>query len=306
MKLGFPLFILVAGTVSVFGSGSSGAASGATAGSSPAAAPASSPADEAPLPTIREFDLATLGRLGRELYRQDQIAWHGTDAVFEKVGQATMTAEGCCGWLVDTTGAEPLLRFVRNAGKGEEAAYDVRFPKDGKPAVSTPEHRELTVHQQASRRAFATATKDFGAQELPLCRCRGSYNFVVLDDPVRPGFLVYLLRPKDTNDAIPIGGHYRISVSADGATVTQIDRLWRSCLTMDRRQSVPADGKMVALGMNHIVSATPLETHVFLSLQDQLPFFVVTKDGKAWTVADGEIKLTEGKLDSVGPAKPAP
>ena len=81
--------------------------------------------EEAPLPTIREFDVATLSRLGREIYRQDQYAWHGTDAVMEQVGQEKMSAEKCCGWVVDTSGAEPLLRFVRKAGEGEEAAYDV-------------------------------------------------------------------------------------------------------------------------------------------------------------------------------------
>ncbi len=270
------------------------------------AAPAPGPAEEEPLPPIREFDLATLGRLGREIYRHDQIAWHGTDAVFDKIGQAKMAEEQCCGWGVDTSGAEPLLRFVRKAGDGEEAAYDVRFPKEGEPTISIPEKRELAEHQQASRRAFATATAGFAEKQLPLCRCRGSYNFVVLDDPSGAGFLVYLLRPKDANDSIPIGGHYRISVSADGKQVTQIDRLWRSCLTMDRRAGGPEGSAMVAASMSHIVSATPVETHVFLSLQERLPFYVVTDDGRMWKVDAGEIKLADLEHDPVANAKPAP
>ena len=260
--------------------------------------PGDASVEEAPLPTIREFDVATLGRLGREIYRQDQYAWHGTDAVMEKVGQAQMAAEKCCGWVVDTSGEEPLLRFVRRTSDGEEAAYDVRFPADAKPAVSVPENRALTEHQVGLRRALATATAGFVDARLPLCRCRGNYNFVVLDDPSGAGFLVYLLRPKTTDDEIPVGGHYRISVSADGRTVTQIDRLWRSCLTMDRRQGTSAEGKMVAIGMNHIVSATPLETHVFLSLQEKLPFYVVTKDGRLWNVDGGQIQQSNAEPKS--------
>ena len=280
-----------------------------------ASAPEPTAAPEAPLPqqaesrepllAIREFDVETLSRLGREIYRQDQYAWHGTDAVMEKVGQEKMVAEKCCGWVVDTSGAEPLLRFVRKTGEGEEAAYDVRFPPQSKPVVSVPEKRALTEHQEALRRAFETATKGFEEAGLPICRCRGSYNFVVLDDPSGAGFLVYLLRPKSTDDEIPVGGHYRISVSADGGAVTQIDRLWRSCLTMDRRQGTSAEGKMVAIGMNHIVSATPLETHVFLSLQEKIPFYVVTSDGRLWNVDGGAILQanTEQKPEAV--AKPA-
>lgn len=271
----------------------------------PVPQPRDSSVEEAPLPPIREFDVATLSRLGREIYRQDQYAWHGTDAVMEKVGQAQMVAEKCCGWVVDTSGAEPLLRFVRKTSDGEEAAYDVRFPTDAKPAVSVPENRALTEHQKALRRAFATASKGFGEAGLPICRCRGSYNFVVLDDPSGAGFLVYLLRPKTTDDEIPVGGHYRISVSADGGMVTQIDRLWRSCLTMDRRQGIPADGKIAGIGMTHIVSATPLETHVFLSLQEKLPFSVVTNDGRMWKVESGEIQRINAGEDSTPGAKVA-
>jgi hypothetical protein len=42
--------------------------------------------------------------------------------------------------------------------------------------------------------------------------------------------------------------------------------------------------------MSHIVSDTPLETHVFLSLLEGLPFFVVTPDSHMWSVERGSIR----------------
>jgi len=262
-------------------------------------------ADVAPLQPIREFDVETLCRLGREIYRQDQLAWHGTDALSAKIGQAQMAAEHCTGWLVDMSGAEPLLRFVRKAGEAEEAAYDVRFPSDAKPTVTVPENRELTEHQKAIRRAYATATKGFAEANLPLCPCRGSYNFVVLDDPAGPGFLVYLLRPKSTNFEIPVGGHYRISVTADGNTVTQIDRLWKTCLSMDKRQGVASSGKLMAVTMTSVVSEKPLEIHVFLSLQENLSIFVGTSDLKVWAVENGTIRQVSAEPKLAPTAGPA-
>jgi len=50
--------------------------------------------------------------------------------------------------------------------------------------------------------------------------------------------------------------------------------------------------------MNHIVSATPLETHVFLSLQEKLPFYVVTKDGRLWNVDGGQIQQSNAEPKS--------
>lgn len=260
-----------------------------TAPPSPVAQPAT-PAEDAP-PPIREFDVETIARLGRELHRVDQLAWVATDVLAAKVGFATYSKEGACGWVVETSGAEPVVRFLRKTGETIEAAYDIRFPATGSPVLEVPQDRVLTARQLARHVARDTALQPFSEGKYPLCRLRpgNHFNYAVLDDPDGDGFLVYLLRPKETNDEVPIGGHYRITVSADGRTVERVDALSRSCLTMNRKREIPEDGKLVSLGMNHVVSATPVETHVFLSLQEKLPFYVLTRDGTAWQVEGGMI-----------------
>ena len=45
--------------------------------------------------------------------------------------------------------------------------------------------------------------------------------------------------------------------------------------------------------MTHIVSNTPVETHVFLSLLHNIDFFVMTPDDTIWRVSEGAISHIE-------------
>ena len=90
-----------------------------------------------------------------------------------------------------------------------------------------------------------------------------------------------------------VGGHYRVHVSADGASVLSVQPFSKSCLIL--RSEAPAGGKLVALIVSHLVTAAPVESHVFLSLLHQKPFVVVTSRG-AWEIA-GERVSYHGKLE---------
>ncbi len=272
----------------------------------PAANQTVAPADQELRP-IREFDLETIAALGRELHRQDQLAWVATDVLEDEVGFPLYRNEGACGWVVETGGAEPVVRFLRRKGDRVEAAYDIRFPAKAKPVLETPQERTLTARQLARYAARETALGPFSEGKYPLCQLRrgNHFNYAVLDEPGGDGFLVYLLRPKEGNHLVPVGGHYRITVSGDGKTVKQVDALSASCLEMNRNGDLPEGGQLVSLGLSHVVSATPVETHVFLSLQEKLPFYVITPDGTAWQVEEGRIEKSTMKLPKP-PAAPAP
>jgi hypothetical protein len=115
------------------------------------------------------------------------------------------------------------------------------------------------------------------------------YNFEVLDDPDGEGFLVYALAAtKDPNEVVA-GGHSRITVSKDGTKVESVDRLSRSLLVLPKSGPGGAS-KAKALTMTHVVSPTPVETHVFLSLQHKMPFYVATGEKEVWKVEKGTIK----------------
>ena len=241
-------------------------------------------------PPIRSFEVETLAKLGCDIYRQDKYAWIATDVMFECVGKERMRAEGVQGWVVDESNAIALVRFLRKNGEEMESAYDVRCPKDKKPYLEVPRERSLTPFQRLRYLAFCSAHQGMMKGHYPLCKVNSSYNKVVLDDPTGKGFLVYFLRPKENKDEVPIGGNYRVSIDSDGKTVTQVDRLSASCLTLNLPQGNLRGGKKPDYMMTtHLVSNTPLETHVFASLQEGLPLYVGTPDGRIWVTDKGKI-----------------
>lgn len=240
---------------------------------------------ENPAP-IRTFDLPQLQRMGVALYRQDLSAWRATDAVAAKIPD--LAAAGLKGWLVEDDGDIAKVRFLRDIGQGLEVGYDVEVSARGVGPVVEPKNRVLTRDELAMFAARETA-----ASYLP-STCRPGYNSAVLKDPDGDGWLVWMLAPSPGENVIPLGGHYRFTISADGSTVEERDALSGGCLTV-AKPKLPPGAKAGGVMVSHLVSPTPLETHVFLSLLYRQPMFVTTGKNQLWVVGSGQIApvLTE-------------
>ena len=82
------------------------------------------------------------------------------------------------------------------------------------------------------------------------------YKYIVLDGPDGSGFLVYALAYSKRE--IILGGHFRVTVSADGGKAERVDALSSTLL----RQPSPPSGhegeKPLAVSMSQIVSNRPL------------------------------------------------
>jgi hypothetical protein len=231
-------------------------------------------------PAIRTFDLATLERLGEAIFRHDVAAARASDAV---LGQKLDPAkEKLVGWLVNDAGDAWRVRFLRDRGSGPEAAYDVDVPARGEPRVITPGDRALSSEDLARFRAQRTAAA--GVRRV----CRPRYNTVVLKDPDEDGWLVWLLAPSPTSGVVPMGGHYRATVSADGRKLERLDALSNSCLVIDPRQGLPKGAQPVGLMGSHVVSNTPVETHVFLHHLYRMPVYLMTGE-QMWKIEKGRI-----------------
>jgi hypothetical protein len=114
-----------------------------------------------------------------------------------------------------------------------------------------------------------------------------AYNYEVLEDPAGRGFLVYGLAATRSPQEMVTGGHFRVTISADGATVEKVDALSRGIL---RHPVASPDGaKTAALFTTQADGRFPFETFVYSSALYRLPIYVSTKDGTTWKVANGAI-----------------
>ncbi|MHC4573809.1 MAG: hypothetical protein ACYS76_06710 [Planctomycetota bacterium] len=257
-----------------------------------------------PQPAIREFDVSTIEELGRRIYERDLYAARATDTLFEEVGTPErLEEEKIRGWIVQETNKEVLVRFIKQVDENFAPAYDITFASLDKGTL-TKATGKLSPDESAQFNARQLALKNIPEFFSP------RYNTVVLPDVDGKGFLVYALAATTDPDLVLIGGHYRLTVSQDGTKVEQVDRLFKSFLVLSK-SDLPKDGETVGLVASHVVSNTPVETHVFVSLLHNQPLFIVTMDGEMWKTEKGTIsrmgslaikELKDGKIEGRGKA----
>ncbi|MBB4798529.1 hypothetical protein HNP32_002273 [Brevundimonas bullata] len=239
-------------------------------------------ADAAPPPQVETWSLQQTGAVGSSIFLQDRAAARATDALLARFGGKP--PEGLIGWIVVPNGEDQLVRFLVGEPTAPRPGYDIVVDKNGRAgAVIEATDTALTDDQAVRYFARNTAASGIGA-----LRCAARYNAVVLDDPDSDGWLVWLLASTTDANKVPMGGHYRFHVSADGRTLEKREQLSGGCLDLDRRQAQQG-GQTVGLMTNVIVAPQPLEVHVFLSLLNRLPIYVMAGD-KLWAVQGGVIR----------------
>jgi hypothetical protein len=242
----------------------------------PALAQAAVPSGQAATPSlsppvpIEEWSPDKVNTMGRAIYRQDTAAWQATDALLAAFDRDRLT--DLRGWIVVPEGDDLKVRFLRQTPSGFRPGWDVVVTADGAGPVTIPADDPLTARETAQWQARQTALANVGT-----LRCSANLNTVVVADPDSDDWLVWLLTTTTDANIVPMGGHYRFRISADGLTMVRRDQLSNGCLNMaltspDRPQ------RPEALVVTQIVSSGPVETHVFLSLQNRIPIYVIHGD----------------------------
>jgi hypothetical protein len=268
------------------------AAALACLGAAPAAIAAAKPEPAQALTSAEEQALRLASTRGVLLYAYDQAAWHGTDAMVEKLPDARSKVGG---WIVDGPAeapeavffdrdkAAPRAVFVASFRNGE--LVSTRIAGRGEPELS-PERKRLVAARAAALEALA-------AKAFQRCT-EAKMNTVVLPSSA-PGepIYVYLLTPQTDESVIPFGGHYRIAVTPEGS-VGEIRPFTNSCIAMRRDGDWKATPS--ALVISHLLDPVPTEIHVFSSLAARLPLYVATvKNGRVWAIERGRIRLVKDK-----------
>lgn len=231
------------------------------------AAPAAAQQAPDPVP-IEEWSLQKVSAMGQEIYRHDVAAWVATDALLASFGAAPPPA-GMAGWIVVEDGDALKVRFLQQEADVLKSAFDI-IVRDGRAGTVEAVDGLLSAEENAQFLARQTAIANIG----PL-RCSRQMNAVVFADPDSDNWFVWLLTPMQ-NDQIPIGGHYRFRISADGRTVLRRDQLSNGCFFAERPAEIEAETAL--LFYTQIVSKGPVETQVFLSIQNQLALVIGAGD----------------------------
>ena len=231
---------------------------------------------------IRDFDIKTIEKLGAEIYERDKYAAQATDIISTKVGGSEkLSEEKIAGWIVNKLKDKYLVRFIKQTEDQLLPAYEIIFTSSGKHAF-----------REAKGELSAKEIAKFNARQLALKSIPepGSdrYNTVVLPNVGGKGFLVYTLAATTDPNLIYIGGHYRMTVSQNGKKIERIDRLFKSCLILNKGD-VPKGDKSAALFASHVVSKTPVETHVFANLLHDQPLYIMA-GGEIWAIENGKIR----------------
>jgi len=233
---------------------------------------------------IREFDLETINKLGHEIYRIDQYASIATDILFNQ--GLNLKNYPIRGWIVMEYSDGVSITFVGEYKSGLRGVFEIRPNAEPKDRFKIVEGRKLTTVEESKFKARQTASK--GINEY----CSNRYNTVVIADPTSDSWLVYLLAATDDPNLILAGGHYRFTISKDGTTILNTDKLSNSCLTLNKKaEDIPNGATPVMMFMSHLVSKTPIETHVYLTLLHHMDFAVATNDGKVWKISKNGIEI---------------
>jgi hypothetical protein len=229
--------------------------------------------------------------LGMALYLHDHASAIGTDVMLANVRAPKEL--GIAGYLtlrdVDEDG-QPLDRWqvtFFSAGDPPSALCRVRVPMQ---RGATPEFALIDPPTRMSDEA----QRLIRARRAALAATRPSVqpqNPVILPGQMigKDGILVYLLAGSTRNDVAVLGKHHRVLVSPDGETVMSVEPLSKTVI--ETPLALPP-GAVAGAGLwiTHLVTAWPLETHVFVSLLHRTPVYVGTSRGN-WVVDGARISL---------------
>lgn len=234
-------------------------------------------------------DTDALTRRGRLIYVLDQVAWRSSDLLMKDLPKARR--KEMAGWIVDRDGDAFTAIYYGFKSGAPYAVFTARYEKGkllssgevrpGDDATLTPAQVRLVAARDAVTRWVKSEGK--------LGRCSDQpFNTVTIpptsdDGPVQ----VYVLTPQTKKDAYPFGGHYRVTVGADGK-VTGHRAYMKTCMT----QEAPPNSE--GLIVSHLLDPQPTEIHVWLSRWIGKPVYVmVVEPEQLWAVTGDGMRKVE-------------
>lgn len=232
-------------------------------------------AQTAPVEPISAEDRAALDRSaerGRLVAAYDRVAWLGTDDVQQRLPDWQQRLGG---WIVEGPATSPTLIF-HDRSQPPRALYTARLVAgkltDAKlvtddAAILSPAQLHLIAARDSAARAMGAAH---------IAPCGPAFNTVVVPPATPDGVTsVYFLSAQTKADDLPIGGHYRVDVAADGRANTP-HAFSKGCMTLP---PPPKGQRGAAAVVSTLTAPLPNEAHSFIVEAYQRRLYVVVPQG---------------------------
>lgn len=232
-------------------------------------------AQTTPADLISAEDRAALDRTaerGRLLAAYDRVAWLGTDDVQQRLPDWQQKLGG---WIVEGSAVSPTLIFY-DRSQPPRALYTARLIA-GKLADATLVAGDAAVLSPAQLNLIAardSAARAIGAAKL--LPCGPAFNTVVVPPATPDGVTpVYFLSAQTKADDLPIGGHYRVDVTADGRAGAPY-AFSKGCMTLP---PPPKGQRGAAAVVSTLTAPLPNEAHSFVVEAYQRRLYVIVPQG---------------------------
>ena len=251
----------------------------------PAPPPATPSLPPQPLTRAQRAQLVEAAQRGRLLGAIARAGQLGTQDMLSRVSDPE--GAGITGWLAEPQGNGVLVTFYADGADGAPPAAVYRANTLGGRVVSREvflagDRPPLTAVQARMAAARAAAA---GQEHRP---CGGEeFNYLVVPPTAAAAPIdVYQVSPPTARNRLPVGGHYKTIVAADGG-IASTRGYTNACLDLDLPE-VAAGAQPRPLAITHLADPLPTEVHVFLSLLTGRPLVVVADDPQRLFQVTGE------------------
>lgn len=225
--------------------------------------------------TVSAEERATLDRTterGRLLAAYDRVAWLGTDDVQKRLPDWQQKLGG---WIVEGSESAPTVIF-HDRSQPQRALYTARLMNGkladarlvtGDAAILSPAQLQLIAARDAAGTAMGAAG---------LRPCGPAFNAVVVPPAAPDGVTsVYFLSAQTKADDLPIGGHYRVDVAADGRAGAPY-AFSKGCMTLP---PPPKGQRAAAAVVSTLTAPLPNEAHSFVVEAYRRRLYVIVPQG---------------------------
>jgi hypothetical protein len=230
-----------------------------------------------------EIDLA-LAR-GNRLFAQDRRAWIATDLVLPLLDKNKASSYLVLEPSLPSDAAKVI--WTQTAAGRSEVFAEVTFAPEAdlaacaKAASQGPSCngivlksvvRNLSDAELVMQRAFNTLRK----AEAKVCTDMAP-NFILLQES--DGWIGYVMSARHSYDISILGGHTRVTISADGNKILALQPLYKNCNVINNLEAMPKDATPVAKSATTLVAQLLHEGLVFSALDDALDIYVIGTAG---------------------------